>query len=884
MKNLVIGILAHVDAGKTTLSESFLYLSGAIKKPGRVDNKNAFLDNTELERARGITIFSKQAVFTWKDTEITLLDTPGHIDFSAEMERTLQALDYAVLVISGADGVQGHTLTLWRLLALHRIPTFVFVNKMDQNGCDRDSLFCSINDTFNGSLVDFGCFDKASAGDAFYEQLAMCDEALLDEFLDTGMISPSHIISAIKQRRVFPCFFGSALKMDGVDRLLDGIAEYTDMPAYPDRFMARVIKIARDEQDNRLTYMKITGGSLKARTLLGGINPSTGETWEEKVNQLRIYSGQKFQSVNEVSAGCVCAVTGLSQTYPGQGLGVEHADTLQCIQPVMSYELILPSDIDSRSAFLRLKKLEEEMPELHIIFREETGEIQVQIMGEVQLEVLKEIVFTRFGIPIVFGTGHILYKETITDTVEGVGHFEPLRHYAEVHLVLEPSERGSGLSFEADPCCMDILEKNWQRLILTHLEEKSHPGVLTGSPITDMRIRLVGGRAHKKHTEGGDFREATYRAVRQGLMEAHSILLEPYYDFTLELPEGYVGRAMTDIDKMCGSCRIVSAINGTCTLTGRAPMSAMKNYHKEVLAYTKGFGRFSCIVSGYDLCHDEARVIEAAAYNPDADINNPTGSVFCAHGAGFYVEWDKVKQHMHVDSYFSGNAADSPPSSAIKSTFSSEQWIATEEVDEILNRTAFANKNAKKVWKKTNIRPEYYAPVKPDTQKPKKPLQKYLLVDGYNIVFAWPDLKELAADSIDAARSSLLDCMCNFKAAIDSEVIVVFDAYRLEGHNTEYFDYNNIHVVFTKEKETADQYIEKFVHRHNTDYNVTVATSDGLEQIIIRGDGAVLLSASELKDEVDRTGSANYLRYREKQPIARNYLSEYMPKQKEADD
>lgn len=873
-RKVVLGILAHVDSGKTTLSEALLYLSGAIRKLGRVDNKDAYLDNYELERERGITIFSKQAVFEAGETQFTLLDTPGHVDFSAEMERTLQVLDYAVLVVSGADGVQGHTQTLWRLLSLYRIPTFLFVNKMDQSGADKEKLLYELKHKLNDGCVDFG----QAGSEEFYDELAMCEEALMEQFLETGSIEKADIIDAIKARKVFPCYFGSALKLDGVEQFMQDLVAYTKAPVYPERFGAKIFKISRDEQDNRLTFMKITGGNLKIRTTLTN-RPDTGlqeetdqEIWEEKVNQIRIYSGQKFQVVNELEAGSVCAVTGLTRTYPGQGLGMESASAMPLLEPVLSYQILLKQGCDPRQVLPMLRKIEEEEPELHVVWNEELQEIQAQIMGEVQLEVLKELVYQRFGIEIGFGTGNIMYKETISNTVEGVGHFEPLRHYAEVHLILEPGERGSGLEFEL-ACSEDDLDRNWQRLVLTHLLEKEHRGVLTGSAITDMKITLVAGRAHKKHTEGGDFREATYRAVRQGLKEAVSVLLEPYYEFQLELPEKMVGRAMTDIEKMCGTCVISNSEAGITTLKGTAPVITMKNYQKEVIAYTKGHGRLFCSLKGYERCHNEQEVIEAFGYDSERDLMNPTGSVFCAHGAGFLVNWNQVKDYMHIEAFL-GKKKESITEEIVQNQSSEtrEEWIGVDEIDQILEKTFYANRGNKTNWKRSKPvrRMDDYPAVTFHNTKEVK--EEYLLVDGYNVIFAWPELRELAESNVDSARTKLMDELCNYQGFKKCTLILVFDAYRLEGHPTEIFDYHNIHVVYTKEKETADQYIEKFVHQHAKIYHVTVATSDGLEQIIIRGQGSSLLSARELKEEIERVKEETIRAYHEKQSSGRNYL------------
>ena len=860
MNKLVVGILAHVDSGKTTLSESILYYSGKLRKLGRVDKGDAYLDTYELERARGITIFSKQAVFEMGDLQITLLDTPGHVDFSAEMERTLQVLDYAILVISGADGVQGHTKTLWRLLDLYNIPVFLFVNKMDQNGTDKDKLIEEIKKQLDENSIEFGQVDK----DIFFDQLAMCDEVLMETYLETGHIAKGQISTAIKERKVFPCYFGSALKLIGIEQFMQGIEDYTLTKTYPDEFGARIFKITRDEQGNRLTHMKLTGGKLKAKDVL------TNGIWGEKVNQIRVYSGPKFEMVSEIDAGSIIAVTGLSQAKPGEELGIEEASIAPILEPVLLYRIILPEGCDPRLMLPKLRQIEEEEPELHIVWDEQLQEIQVQVMGEVQLEVLKSLIQSRFGVDVDFDDGRIVYKETIANTVEGVGHFEPLRHYAEVHLLLEPLERGSGLKFGID-CSEEVLGKNWQRLILTHLKEKVHRGVLTGSEITDMKITLVSGRAHNKHTEGGDFREATYRAVRQGLKEAQSILLEPYYSFELELPEKMVGRAMTDIEKMHGICKISKISGDTAVLVGSAPVITMRNYQKEVAAYTKGFGRLFCSLKGYEPCHNSQEVIERIGYDSERDVENPTGSIFCAQGTGFFVSWDKVKEYMHVESYFK-KESDLEIADQSRTTYSEERTISLEEIEHIMNRTFYANQGKKSVWKrqKTDIE-SYYKTVKQGSAQ-KAAKEEYLLVDGYNIIYAWPELKELAEENMDAAKTKLLDYLSNYQWIRGCRVIAVFDAYRVEGHREEVLDYYNIHVVYTREAQTADQYIEKFAYDNKKNYNITVATSDGLQQIVVWGEGCALLSARELKAEIIRANEEINKVYQKIRDKDRNYL------------
>jgi len=866
MKQLTLGILAHVDAGKTTLSEAMLYKGGAIRKVGRVDNRDAFLDTYELERARGITIFSKQAVIQYEDVRITLLDTPGHVDFSAEMERTLQVLDAAVLVISAKEGVQGHTRTLWRLLKRYRVPVFLFINKMDREGADGEAVLKELTGELDGGCVDFTAENK----DTFFEALAMCDERLLDCFLETGDIPVEVIRKAIAERKVFPCFFGSALKLFGVTELLAGICRYAPIPEYPEEFGARVFKITRDDQGNRLTHMKITGGSLKAREVL------TSDAGSEKINQIRIYSGEKFEAVSEVTAGTVCAVTGLLRTLPGQGFGREETRDMHILEPVLSYCIKLPDGCDPAVMLPKLLQLSEEDPTLQILWDEELKEIHAKVMGEVQIEILKHMILERFGVEADFGTGRIVYKETIADTVEGVGHFEPLRHYAEVHLLLEPAEPGTGLLFAAD-CSEDILSGNWQRLVLTHLNEKEHRGVLTGSPITDMKITLVSGRAHLKHTEGGDFRQATYRAVRQGLMEASCVLLEPVYEFRLEVPEEMTGRAMTDMEKLHGSFSLEKKGGGMALLRGTAPVATLQDYQKEVTAYTRGNGRLTCSLKGYAPCHNAAEVIEKRQYDPEKDLRNPTGSVFCAHGAGYVVPWDQVKAHMHLQSCllpdketvmqsaFEEELLRRKQAALKRQTMQGENdgeaFIGTDEIDAILHKTAGANKRTegdkREGWQKQK-RAVGTGRKASETRvyKGQEKKSEYLLVDGYNVIFAWEDLKELAAVNLDGARGKLLDILCNYQAMKKCSLIVVFDAYRLTGHPTESFDYHNIHVVYTREAETADRFIEKFAHDNNKKYDITVATSDGLEQIIIRGQGCRLLSARDLKEEITRSDRA----------------------------
>lgn len=864
---MVFGIMAHVDAGKTTLSEALLYHSGSIRKMGRVDNQDAFLDNYALERERGITIFSKQAQIRLGEQEITLLDTPGHIDFSAEMERTLQVLDYAILVVSGADGVQGHTRTLWQLLKRYQIPVFLFINKMDQRGTDKQLLLKELQENLSENCVDF----SESHSESLYDSLAMCSEEAMEQFLEQGIIEIEEIQKLIQMRQVFPCFFGSALKEQGIEEFLEGIKVYCKVPVYSEEFGARVFKIARDEQGNRLTYLKITGGNLKVKTVLPG--------QQEKINQIRIYSGEKYTTAEEVEAGTVCALTGLSQTQPGEGFGIESQKSVPILEPVLTYQIELPKGTDAAAFLPKLRILEEEEPELHIVWDEQLKEIRVQVMGEVQIEILKYLIQERFGIEVSFGTGSIVYKETIQNVVEGVGHFEPLRHYAEVHLRMEPGESGSGLQFETQ-CSEDLLSRNWQRLILTHLEEKEHKGVLIGAPITDMKITLTAGRAHQKHTEGGDFRQATYRAVRQGLKQAQSVLLEPYYAFRLEVPEGSIGRAMTDLERMYGKFETPQIQNGQAILIGSAPVALIQDYQKEVTAYTKGEGKLFCNISGYGPCHNAEKVIAAKGYDADADLENPTGSVFCAHGAGFVVNWDEVKNYMHLESTLEQEKELLIEETPIFTDYTEEMWIDTEEIDAILDRTYGANKKEKNGGKtgygKKRKTVETASVTR--TYQPKKSEEEYLLVDGYNVIHAWEELAELAEDNLDGARGKLLDILCNYQGIRKCNLIVVFDAYRVKGHMTEVTDYHNIHVVFTAEAETADQYIEKFAHENGRKYRVTVATSDGLEQIIIRGQDCLLLSARELKEEVQRISEQNRQEYLESQTGEKNHPMEELLK------
>ena len=890
-KQITMGILAHVDAGKTTLSEGILYTCKAIRKLGRVDHQDAFLDTNTLERNRGITIFSKQAECTLGEFGMTFLDTPGHVDFSAEMERTLQVLDYAILVISGADGVQGHTETLWRLLSRYQIPVFLFINKMDQPGTDREALLAEVKEKLDANCVEFSA-DQTD--EEWKEQVAVCDEQVMEAYLEGEEISREQIRQVIRERKLFPCYFGSALKMTGVEEFLDDLKLRIRETSYPETFGAKIYKITRDNQGERLTHMKITGGTLKVKSVLSNGRPGeTGEgIWQEKVNQIRIYSGEKYTMVSEVKAGTVCAVTGLTATYPGQGLGSEQASDMPVLEPVLSYRIGLPTEVNVHQALLQLRQLEEEEPLLHIVWNETLGEIYAQVMGEVQIEILKSLIKERFGMAVTFDEGNIVYKETILEPVEGVGHFEPLRHYAEVHLLLEPGETGSGLIFAAD-CSEDVLDRNWQRLILTHLEEREHKGVLIGAPITDMKITLLTGRAHIKHTEGGDFRQATYRAVRQGLRKAKSQLLEPYYEFRLEVPSEQVGRSMTDIQKMLGEFDPPKTEGEMTVLTGSAPVVTMRDYQKEVISYTSGRGRLSCTLKGYYPCHNQEEIVETVGYDPEADLENPTGSVFCAHGAGFVVNWDQVEDYMHVESGWNAPAGqETKPEKPVTAKNWKEEnekyWATEKELEEIFERTYGPIRKlgeeppagrSVKGWKKSRRDPlEGYGKSTSDYKQKKTPdgEKEYLLVDGYNIIFAWEDLKELAAANIDGAREKLMDILCNYQGFKKCTLILVFDAYKVKGNPGSVETYHNIHVVYTKEAETADQYIEKTVHEIGRKYRVTVATSDQLEQVIILGQGGRRMSARELLEDVIEVRQQIRETAREKRSSEKNYLFDHL--------
>ena len=849
MDKLVVGILAHVDAGKTTLSEALLYRSGVLRRLGRVDHGDAFLDTDAMERERGITIFAKQAVLPVGERELTLLDTPGHVDFSAEAERTLRVLDCAVLVISGTDGIQGHTRTLWQLLERYDVPVFLFVNKMDLPGADREEVLSQLRRRLSQGCVDFG-----SA--TLEEDAAVCDEGVLERYLETGRLERDDLVEMVRRRQVFPCFFGSALKLEGVDALLEGLAEYGPVPEYPAEFGARVFKVSRDGQGTRLTHLKVTGGTLHVKDLISSRREGlTGEAaWEEKADQLRIYSGAKFRPVDEAPAGTVCAVTGLSHTVPGMGLGWEQDWTSPVLEPVLACRLELTDGTDPHTAMKYLRELEEEDPQLRVSWNEAAREIRVQLMGEVQLEVLRRVLQDRFGLEAAFGEGSIVYRETIAAPVEGIGHFEPLRHYAEVHLLMEPGERGSGLVF-ATACPEDQLDGNWQRLVLTHLAERAHPGVLTGSPITDMKITLVAGRAHVKHTEGGDFRQATYRAVRQGLMQAESVLLEPWYDFRLEVPADQVGRAMSDLQRMGGETQPPLTEGEETVLTGSVPVAAFRGYAREVAAYTRGRGHLSCVPGGYRPCADAETVIAASGYDPERDVDNPPDSVFCAHGGGYTVKWDQVPAMAHVDSGLRLGAAQEPetqPGPAVRRPVSGgvEQ---DEELRAIFERTYGPIRRQVPQPMRLPRRP-----VSQESEAEKRAIrerfrgEEYLLVDGYNIIFAWDELKAIARDSLDAARKSLCDLLCNYQGYRKCHVILVFDAYKVKGGQGSVEKYHNIHVVYTREAETADAYIERATYEIGREHRVKVATSDGPEQLIILGHGALRLSATAFRQEVEQ--------------------------------
>lgn len=844
MKNICIGILAHVDAGKTTLSEALLYRAGAIRRLGRVDHQDAFLDTDTMERQRGITIFSKQAVLELSSVRVTLLDTPGHVDFSAEMERTLQVLDCAVLVISGTDGVQGHTRTLWELLERYHVPTFLFINKMDLAGTDRDALLAHLKEKLDGGCVDFGDSETLA------EEAAVLDEAVLERYLETGEVSNAALSALIAERKLFPCYFGSALRVEGVDALLSGVERYAPRPVYPADFGAKVFKITRDSQGARLTHLKLTGGTLRVKDVLTGREGDT--LWQEKADQLRLYSGAKFQSLDEAEAGAVVAVTGLSHTFPGQGLGAEPDWAGAVLQPVLTYRVELSDGTDPHTALQKLRQLEEEDPQLHLVWS--GGDIHIQLMGEVQMEILQRLIRERLGMEVSFGAGTVCYRETIANAVEGIGHFEPLRHYAEVHLLLEPGEPGSGVTVTS-VCPTDELNLNWQRLILTHLLEKEHCGVLTGAPVTDIKLTLLTGRAHEKHTEGGDFRQATYRAVRQGLMQAENVLLEPWYRFRLELPAEQVGRAMTDLQRMNGEVEPPETIGEDAVLTGRAPVAGLRDYGREVAVYTRGRGRLSCTPAGYFPCAEADSVIAAIGYDPERDTENPADSVFCSHGAGVIVPWFEVCDHAQVESGWQPKSAAPEPETSGPKQRTVSAYAGTIEQDRELQ--AIFERTYGTVKRREFIPPK--APRRPiaDTSEEKRRELKrafsgeeYLLVDGYNIIFAWDELNKIAAENLDAARKQLCELLCNYQGYRKCRVILVFDAYKVKGGLGSVEKYHNITIVYTREAETADAYIERATYEIGRQHRVRVATSDGPEQVIILGHGALRLSASAFHEEM----------------------------------
>lgn len=904
MNNVVLGILAHVDAGKTTLSESLLYHAGVISKMGRVDKQDAYLDTFEMEKQRGITIFAKQAELTLEDRPFTLLDTPGHVDFSPEAERVLRVLDYCVLVVSAADGVQSHTKTLWKLCKIYQIPVFIFVNKMDQPGADKGALLSNLKKELSIDCEELGT-------ESFMEVAASANEALLEQYLEVGTLQEEEIKFLIKNRKVFPVLFGSALKDEGVQELISALGTYAMPPEYGEEFGARVYKISRDEKGNRLTHVKITSGKLAIKDVISGRKKqlpkdenlseeatdsvdadefenesSKIETWSCKVNDILVLSGEKEKKIQEAKAGDCITLPGLEFTFPGAGLGVEKDEIDDLLSPVLTYAVFYPREVDTQKMLRILREMEEEEPQLHVHYEEHLREIQLQLMGEVQIEIIKAMVLKRYGIPIQLGTGRIMYKETISNVVEGVGHFEPLRHYAEVHLKMEPGEPGSGLVFATD-LSEDELSKNWQRLILTHLGERKHKGVLTGSPITDMVITLVAGKAHPKHTEGGDFRQATYRAVRQGLFQAKSVLLEPYYKFKITLPTEKVGRVLNDLSTMHANFEAPSLEGDNSIVEGTAPVATMNGYQSELVAYTGGVGMLECNLWGFAPCHNTEEVVEKIHYQPERDLRNSGASVFCTHGAGYVVEWYDVKDYMHLPPALAGKSAEEIKEEELLRAASQLQanerrreeerkalgvapldYEATEKelkdifektygtIPDKFNQDYIEETKKTRTWNgktKTTPKPDSYdyekeAKHKNGGPKPKK--EKYLLVDGYNVIFAWPNLRDMVETNIEGARTLLADILCNYQGYTKQNIILVFDAYRIQGHKTEVLPYRNISIVFTKEAETADQYIEKCAHRMKGQADVTVATSDGVEQIIIAGAKAKLLSARDLEKEV----------------------------------
>ena len=872
MKRLVVGILAHVDAGKTTLAESMMYNTGNIRELGRVDHQNTLLDTYELERDRGITIFSKQAILKMEDTELTLLDTPGHVDFSSEMERTLQVLDYAILVISARDGVQGHTETLWKLLEKHQIPTFIFVNKMDMPDIDKKLLLKDLRKRLSDSCIDFSVNQNSNK---FKENIAICDEHLFDEYIETGIVKRESITKRISKRKVFPSYFGSALKLEGIDEFINGIETFSMEPSYSDDFGAKIYKIARDESGNRLTFMKITGGKLKVKMSLS----------EEKVDQIRIYSGSKYETADEAKVGTVCAVMGLTKTFPGQGLGIETSYNKPILEPVLNYKIILPTDCNVHEMLTNLYQFNEEDPQLSIFWNEKLKEIHIKLMGKIQVEIFKSQVLERFGVEVELAAGSIIYKETIEDSVVGIGHFEPLGHYAEVHLLLEPGKPGSGLVFDTN-CSEDVLDINWQRLILTHLQEKEHIGVLTGSPITDIKITLLTGRAHQKHTEGGDFRQATYRAVRNGLKKAKSILLEPYYNFRMEIPTVNVGRAMTDIGQMNGKFAPPLTNENITQLTGYVPVSTFADYQSEINSYTSGRGRIALTLKGFEPCHNPNEVTSYIAYDSESDLDNPTGSVFCAKGAGFLVKWNEVEDYIHINNEWKQNFHNTNLDKEKIKVSSHNSYSGSLEEDKELesifvrtfgpierklndSRNLMGYENNRD--KNSNQSKTKWEQIKKEEVK-----ENYLLVDAYNIIFAWDELKKLAKDNLSAARMKLIDILSDYQAYKKCKLIVVFDAYKVEGGIGQVTEHNNIHVVYTKEAETADMYIEKVTKDIGTKHNVVVATSDYLEQMIIMGHGAMRLSANELKEEVEFVKEEIRTYYKDKTPRRRNRIGDHL--------
>lgn len=843
MKNIILGITAHVDSGKTTLAEALLHETGVIQHIGRVDKGNSFLDTNSIERDRGITIFASQAELTHGNTHFTLLDTPGHVDFSAETERTMQVLDYAILVISGTDGVQSHTATLWKLLQRYEVPVFIFVNKMDLTGADKLHVLNSIRSRLSNDIADF------SDAVELAENAAAGDEELMEEFLETDTLSDESISRAISQRRIFPCFFGSALKEQGIAEFLNALDKYTIAGEYSDEFGAKVYKISYDSKGSRLTHMKIMGGSLKVRSELEYLS-NEGEKINEKISSLRFYSAEKFRTADTAYAGEVCTVTGLENTYSGQGIGCIPNSERAFLEPVMTYQIILPESKNVFDALKEMRRLEDEDPQLHIVWNEQLRQIHIQLMGAVQLEVLSRLIFDRFGYEVTFGSGAVAYKETIAETVEGMGHYEPLRHYAEVHLILEPLPRGSGLVFDT-AVSEDDLALNWQRLILTHLEEKEHIGTLTGSPITDMKITICAGKAHLKHTEGGDFRQATYRAVRHGLRNVENILLEPFYDYELEIPMENTGRALADLQRMSADFSSPETAGEMAVIRGSAPVAEMNDYISEVVGYTRGKGRLTCINGGYRECHNAGEIIEKIGYNCDSDVENTADSVFCSHGAGMNIKWDEAAEYMHLPSMIQ-RAAEETENPVKVRRHSTSKAASEEELMEIFEMTyGKIDKEPRNVFKSAKVKKDYSKPVKlPNYEGP-----DYLLVDGYNIIFAWDELKKISETNLDAARAELIKILSNYQGWCGYEIIIVFDAYKVKGKHREVERHFNVNVVYTKESETADSYIERVTHELSGKHRVRVATSDGVEQLIILGSGAMRMTARELKKRIEDANS-----------------------------